>query len=63
MLHFALKVQINHSKTIKIKILAKMIRKSKSCQIYLKIFIPANLEAMSTSLTLIFQDFISEIYF
>ena len=36
----ALKVKINHLKTIKIKIWAKMVPKSKSCQIYLEICTP-----------------------
>ena len=38
-----------------------MVPKSKSCQIYLEISTPINLEAQS--LTLIFQDFVSKIYF
>ena len=40
-----------------------MVPKSKSCQIYLEISTPVNLEALSRNLTLIFQDFITEIYF
>ena len=40
-----------------------MVPKSKYSQIYLEISTPVNLEALKTSLTLIFQDFISKIYF
>ena len=40
-----------------------MVPKSKSCRIYLEISTPVNLEAQSTSLTLIFQDFVSKICF
>ena len=35
-----------------------MVSKSESCQIYVEISTPVNLEVLSTSLKLIFQDFI-----
>ena len=37
-------------------------KKSKSCQIYLEMSTPVNLEALSTSLTLIFQEYLKSIF-